>query len=116
LVVDAVADRVEVLDDVVHGQLPQSEALVFESRGTLEVVGNQLEHRCAAYVRSGLRSVGSGAMATREAACLCGQLRLEVEGEPFAVSICNCLDCQRRTGSCLRHAGGIQAEPGADQR
>ena len=35
------------------------------------------------------------ATATREAACHCGQLRLEVSGEPFRVSICNCLDCQR---------------------
>jgi hypothetical protein len=44
-------------------------------------------------------------VATREAACHCGQLRLEAEGEPFAVSICNCLACQRRTGSAF----GIQA-------
>src|SRR5436309_6035624 len=40
-------------------------------------------------------------MATREAACHCGQLRLEVTGEPFAVSICNCLACERRTGSAF---------------
>ena len=44
-------------------------------------------------------------MPTREAACHCGQLRLEVSGEPFAVSICNCLACQRRTGSAF----GMQA-------
>lgn len=44
-------------------------------------------------------------MATREAACHCGQLRLEVEGDPFVVSICHCLDCQRRTGSAF----GMQA-------
>ena len=44
-------------------------------------------------------------MATREAACHCGQLRLEVEGDPFVVSLCHCLDCQRRTGSAF----GIQA-------
>ena len=47
-------------------------------------------------------------MATREAACLCGQLRLEVEGEPFAVSICNCLDCQRRTGSAFGMQAGFR--------
>jgi hypothetical protein len=50
-------------------------------------------------------------MAEREAACHCGQLRLEVEGEPFAVSICNCLACQRRTGSAF----GMQAAFKADQ-
>ena len=38
-------------------------------------------------------------MATREAACSCGQLRAVVEGDPARVSICHCLACQRRTGS-----------------
>jgi hypothetical protein len=38
-------------------------------------------------------------MATREAHCSCGQLRLACEGEPIRISICHCLDCQRRTGS-----------------
>ena len=44
-------------------------------------------------------------MVTRIAACHCGQLRLEVEGDPFVVSICHCLACQRRTGSAF----GMQA-------
>jgi hypothetical protein len=44
-------------------------------------------------------------MSPREAACHCGQLRLEVEGDPFVVSICHCLACQRRTGSAF----GMQA-------
>ncbi len=44
-------------------------------------------------------------MATREATCHCGQLRLEATGDPFLVSICHCLACQRRTGSAF----GIQA-------
>ncbi|WP_082675664.1 GFA family protein [Aureimonas ureilytica] len=35
----------------------------------------------------------------REAACQCGQLVLRYSGEPAVVSLCNCLDCQRRTGS-----------------
>ena len=48
-------------------------------------------------------------MATREAACHCGQLRLEVEGDPFAVSICNCLACQRRTGSAFGMQAGYKA-------
>ncbi len=38
-------------------------------------------------------------MTTRTASCSCGQLRIEVEGPPRAVGICNCLACQRRTGS-----------------
>jgi hypothetical protein len=50
-------------------------------------------------------------MATREAACHCGQLHLEVEGDPFWVSICNCLACQRRTGSAF----GMQAAFKPDQ-
>jgi hypothetical protein len=50
-------------------------------------------------------------VATRDAACHCGQLRLEVTGDPFRVSICNCLACQRRTGSAF----GIQAAFKTDQ-
>jgi hypothetical protein len=48
---------------------------------------------------------------TREASCHCGQLRLEVTGEPEWVSICNCLACQRRTGSAF----GVQAGFKPDQ-
>ena len=50
-------------------------------------------------------------MATREAACHCGQLRLEVDGDPWMVSICHCLACQRRTGSAF----GMQAAFRPDQ-
>jgi hypothetical protein len=50
-------------------------------------------------------------MVTRSAACHCGQLRLEVEGDPFVVSICHCLACQRRTGSAF----GMQAAFRPDQ-
>jgi hypothetical protein len=46
---------------------------------------------------------------TREAACHCGQLRLQVEGDPLAVSICNCLACQRRTGSAFGMQAGFKA-------
>jgi len=49
-------------------------------------------------------------MPSREAACHCGQLRLEVDGDPFAVSICNCLACQRRTGSAFGMQAGFRAE------
>ena len=38
-------------------------------------------------------------MTQRAAACSCGQLRLTCEGEPVRVSICHCLECQKRTGS-----------------
>jgi len=55
--------------------------------------------------------LGCAAMATREAACHCGQLRLQVAGDPLAVSICHCLACQRRTGSAF----GMQAGFNADQ-
>ncbi len=49
-------------------------------------------------------------MATREATCHCGQLRLTVDDEPFAVSICNCLACQRRTGSAFGMQAGFKAD------
>jgi hypothetical protein len=38
-------------------------------------------------------------MKTRTASCSCGQLRIEVHGEPLGVGVCHCLACQRRTGS-----------------
>lgn len=38
-------------------------------------------------------------MSSRTAACFCGQLRIQVEGEPRGVGICHCLACQQRTGS-----------------
>ena len=49
-------------------------------------------------------------MATREAACHCGQLRVEATGDPFAVSICHCLACQRRTGSAFGMQAGFKAD------
>ena len=49
-------------------------------------------------------------MATRQAACHCGQLRLEVRGEPLAISICNCLACQRRTGSAFGMQAGFKTD------
>lgn len=38
-------------------------------------------------------------MKTREAHCACGGLRVRCRGEPLAISLCHCLECQRRTGS-----------------
>jgi hypothetical protein len=49
-------------------------------------------------------------MTAREASCHCGQLRLQVSGDPLAVSICNCLDCQRRTGSAFGMQAGFKAD------
>ena len=38
-------------------------------------------------------------MTTRCACCACGQLVATTTAEPVRVSICHCLECQRRTGS-----------------
>ena len=37
----------------------------------------------------------------RTASCRCGQLKAECVGEPVRVSVCHCLDCQKRTGSAF---------------
>jgi hypothetical protein len=50
-------------------------------------------------------------MTTRTATCSCGQLRVTVEGEPVRISICHCLECQKRTGSTY----GVQARWPASQ-
>lgn len=38
-------------------------------------------------------------MTTRRASCACGKLIAIATGEPIRVSVCHCLECQRRTGS-----------------
>ncbi|TIW65491.1 MAG: aldehyde-activating protein, partial [Mesorhizobium sp.] len=38
-------------------------------------------------------------MTSRIASCACGQLQIRCQREPDIVSLCHCLDCQRRTGS-----------------
>lgn len=37
----------------------------------------------------------------RTALCHCGALEVACDGEPTRVSMCHCLDCQRRTGSAF---------------
>jgi hypothetical protein len=44
-------------------------------------------------------------MAERVAACSCGQLRVTCAGEPVRLSMCHCLEYQKRTGSPF----GVQA-------
>jgi hypothetical protein len=38
-------------------------------------------------------------MAEKIATCSCANLRVSCAGEPFRVSMCHCLACQRRTGA-----------------
>ena len=40
-------------------------------------------------------------MTTHTASCRCGQLRATATGEPVRVSVCHCLDCQKRSGSAF---------------
>ncbi|BDU15184.1 GFA family protein [Lysobacter auxotrophicus] len=44
-------------------------------------------------------------MTERTASCNCGQLTAIARGEPGRISICHCLECQKRTGSVF----GVQA-------
>ena len=50
-------------------------------------------------------------MTTRTASCRCGQLTATAIGEPVRVSVCHCLDCQKRSGSAF----AAQARWPADQ-
>ena len=40
-------------------------------------------------------------MSVRTAQCRCGQLTATCEGEPVRVSVCHCLECQKRSGSAF---------------
>jgi len=51
-------------------------------------------------VEMALKGSGMSELA-RIATCRCGQLRAECEGEPVRISVCHCLDCQKRTGSAF---------------
>ena len=48
-------------------------------------------------------------MSSRMASCCCGQLRIEVEGEPRGVGVCHCLACQQRTGSVFAALASFSA-------
>ena len=40
-------------------------------------------------------------MTSRSATCRCGQLQARCTGDPLRVSVCHCLECQRRSGSAF---------------
>lgn len=46
---------------------------------------------------------------SRTASCCCGQLSIEVYGEPRGVGVCHCLACQKRTGSVFAALAGFAA-------
>ena len=46
----------------------------------------------------------------REASCQCGQLCVRTQGEPVRVSVCHCLDCQKRSGSAFAFQARFPAE------
>ena len=37
----------------------------------------------------------------RIATCRCGQLQARCHGDPVRISVCHCLDCQKRSGSAF---------------
>ncbi len=48
-------------------------------------------------------------MSSRTASCCCGQLRIQLEGEPRGVGICHCLACQKRSGSVFAALASFRA-------
>jgi hypothetical protein len=38
----------------------------------------------------------------RTASCLCGQLKITMDGDPARVNMCSCTECQRRSGSAFQ--------------
>ncbi len=40
-------------------------------------------------------------MSEHRASCRCGQLSAVASGDPVRVSVCHCLNCQKRTGSAF---------------
>ena len=50
-------------------------------------------------------------MTERQASCRCGALVAHCSGEPVRVSVCHCLECQKRSGSAF----AVQARWPADK-
>jgi hypothetical protein len=48
--------------------------------------------------------------AERIARCACGEVQVACRGEPARVSVCHCLDCQRRTGSAFSYNATFRAD------
>ena len=48
-------------------------------------------------------------MTSRTASCCCGQLSIQVEGEPRGVGVCHCFACQQRTGSVFAALASFSA-------
>lgn len=46
-------------------------------------------------------AVYDGSMTNRIATCRCGQARATCAGDPVRVSVCHCLECQKRSGSAF---------------
>lgn len=40
-------------------------------------------------------------MIVREASCSCGNIRVRCKGDPVRISVCHCLECQKRTGGAF---------------
>ena len=54
---------------------------------------------------------------TRKASCNCGKLSLMYEGpDPERISLCQCNECQRRTGSVLQRASATSGRARDDRR
>lgn len=49
-------------------------------------------------------------MSARTATCQCGQLAATCEGEPVRISVCHCLDCQKRSGSSFAAQARFRVE------
>jgi hypothetical protein len=48
-------------------------------------------------------------MSGKTASCYCGQLRINVQGEPVGIGVCHCLACQQRTGSVFAALAAYRA-------
>jgi hypothetical protein len=55
----------------------------------------------AAETRERLMERTRSAGTRRSGGCRCRAVRLETRGEPVRISVCHCLDCQRRSGSAF---------------
>jgi hypothetical protein len=112
-------DRPAVRELIAQALLPHAERLAACPRLELVLKSVATKRRARRPVRQDTKASAKAgrkaAAKTRVASCSCGALRATVTGEPLRVSMCHCLECQRRTGSVFGAQARFPAEAVAVQ-
>jgi hypothetical protein len=46
----------------------------------------------------------------KDGGCQCGKVRYRLDGEPLALTMCHCTECQRQSGSAFGMSLGVASD------